>query len=186
MASSHSPTGGAAGNAKIYQSLPLIGGRERCLIAAIRSQQRWHAGTVAKCLLRISERSFLYHFGKYTTLRCLLSFREHKPVDCGREAGSNKRKESPKKLQNRTIGLTDVTREIDMSLSGPVRMVRQFLSYLKTRRAALLSTSRLAWLSSLSCLKNGEAQGHTARTTTLTENYRATRRLIKHMIGRPP
>ena len=39
---------------------------------------------------------------------------------------------------NREHDLTDVTREIDINLSGPVRMVQQFLPHLKTRSAALI------------------------------------------------
>ena len=34
--------------------------------------------------------------------------------------------------------LTDVTREIDIGLSGPVRMVQQFLSHLRTQRNSLI------------------------------------------------
>ena len=34
--------------------------------------------------------------------------------------------------------LTDVTREIDINLSGPVRMIQQFLPHLKTRKDALI------------------------------------------------
>lgn len=34
--------------------------------------------------------------------------------------------------------LTDVTREIEINLSGPVRMIRQFLPHLKTRKGALI------------------------------------------------
>ena len=34
--------------------------------------------------------------------------------------------------------LTDLTREIDINLSGPVRMVQQFLPHLKTRKGALI------------------------------------------------
>jgi len=32
----------------------------------------------------------------------------------------------------------DVTREIDINLSGPVRMIQQFLPHLKTRKGALI------------------------------------------------
>ena len=32
--------------------------------------------------------------------------------------------------------LADVTREIDIDLSGPIRMVQQFLPHLRTRRDA--------------------------------------------------
>jgi uncharacterized oxidoreductase len=39
---------------------------------------------------------------------------------------------------NQERGLDDVTREIDINLSGPVRMVQQFLPHLKTRREALI------------------------------------------------
>lgn len=34
--------------------------------------------------------------------------------------------------------LTDVTREIEINLSGPVRMIQQFLPHLKNRKAALI------------------------------------------------
>jgi uncharacterized oxidoreductase len=34
--------------------------------------------------------------------------------------------------------LLDVTREIDINLSGPVRMIQQFLPHLKTRRGSLI------------------------------------------------
>jgi uncharacterized oxidoreductase len=34
--------------------------------------------------------------------------------------------------------LNDITREIDINLSGPVRMVQQFLPHLKTRKSALI------------------------------------------------
>jgi uncharacterized oxidoreductase len=36
---------------------------------------------------------------------------------------------------NTSRDLLDVTREIDINLSGPVRMIQQFLPHLKTRRA---------------------------------------------------
>jgi len=39
---------------------------------------------------------------------------------------------------NRDRGIDDVTREIEINLSGPVRMVQQFLPHLKTRDAALI------------------------------------------------
>jgi uncharacterized oxidoreductase len=35
-------------------------------------------------------------------------------------------------------GLDDVTREIEINLSGPVRMIQQFLPHLKTRKGALI------------------------------------------------
>jgi uncharacterized oxidoreductase len=39
---------------------------------------------------------------------------------------------------NRDCGTTGVTREIEINLSGPVRMVQQFLPHLKTRKGALI------------------------------------------------
>jgi uncharacterized oxidoreductase len=39
---------------------------------------------------------------------------------------------------NQDRGLNDVTREIEINLSGPVRMVQQFLPHLKTRKEALI------------------------------------------------
>lgn len=39
---------------------------------------------------------------------------------------------------NRADGLTEVTREIEINLSGPVRMVQAFLPHLKTRDQALI------------------------------------------------
>jgi uncharacterized oxidoreductase len=39
---------------------------------------------------------------------------------------------------NRTRDLQDVTREIDINLSGPVRMIQQFLPHLKSKRGALI------------------------------------------------
>jgi len=39
---------------------------------------------------------------------------------------------------NQDRDLTDVTREIEINLSGPVRMIQQFLPHLKTRREALI------------------------------------------------
>lgn len=39
---------------------------------------------------------------------------------------------------NQDRGLDDVTREVDINLSGPVRMVQQFLPHLKTRTGALI------------------------------------------------
>ena len=39
---------------------------------------------------------------------------------------------------NQDRGLNDVTREIEINLSGPVRMVQQFLPHLKTRKGALI------------------------------------------------
>lgn len=39
---------------------------------------------------------------------------------------------------NQDRSLNDVTREIDINLSGPVRMVQQFLPHLKTRKGALI------------------------------------------------
>ena len=39
---------------------------------------------------------------------------------------------------NEARGLDDVTREIDVNLSGPVRMVQQFLPHLKSRKDALI------------------------------------------------
>lgn len=39
---------------------------------------------------------------------------------------------------NRDRDLSDVTREIDINLSGPVRMIQQFLPHLKTRSNALI------------------------------------------------
>jgi len=39
---------------------------------------------------------------------------------------------------NKHRDLLDVTREIDINLSGPIRMIQQFLPHLKTRRGALI------------------------------------------------
>ncbi len=39
---------------------------------------------------------------------------------------------------NQPRDLTDVTREIEINLSGPVRMIQQFLPHLKTRKDALI------------------------------------------------
>jgi uncharacterized oxidoreductase len=39
---------------------------------------------------------------------------------------------------NQERGLEDVTREIDINLTGPVRMIQQFLPHLKSRPAALI------------------------------------------------
>jgi uncharacterized oxidoreductase len=39
---------------------------------------------------------------------------------------------------NQDRGLNDVTREIEINFSGPVRMVQQFLPHLKTRKGALI------------------------------------------------
>jgi uncharacterized oxidoreductase len=39
---------------------------------------------------------------------------------------------------NQTRELQDVTREIEINLSGPVRMIQQFLPHLKTRQKALI------------------------------------------------
>ena len=39
---------------------------------------------------------------------------------------------------NQDRGLNDVTREIEINLSGPVRMVQKFLPHLKTRKGALI------------------------------------------------
>src|SRR6202790_3837927 len=39
---------------------------------------------------------------------------------------------------NQTRDLNDVTREIEINLNGPVRMVQQFLPHLKTRKGALI------------------------------------------------
>ena len=39
---------------------------------------------------------------------------------------------------NRNEGLDDITREIEICFSGPVRMIRQFLPHLNTRKGALL------------------------------------------------
>ncbi len=39
---------------------------------------------------------------------------------------------------NKPRELTDVTREIDINLSGPVRMIQQFLPHLKARKGALI------------------------------------------------
>jgi uncharacterized oxidoreductase len=39
---------------------------------------------------------------------------------------------------NKPRDLLDVSREIDVNLSGPVRMIQQFLPHLKTRRGALI------------------------------------------------
>lgn len=49
-------------------------------------------------------------------------------------------------LHDTSINLYDITREIEINLSGPVRMVQQFLPFLKTKeRAAILNvTSGLA------------------------------------------
>lgn len=49
-------------------------------------------------------------------------------------------------LHNTSIGLLDITREIDVNLMGPIRMVQQFLPYLKGQKtAAILNvTSGLA------------------------------------------
>ena len=41
--------------------------------------------------------------------------------------------------------LQDVTREIEVNFSGPVRMIQQFLPHLTTRPGALIVTSRPAW-----------------------------------------
>jgi uncharacterized oxidoreductase len=39
---------------------------------------------------------------------------------------------------NQDRGLNDVTREIEINFSGPVRMIQQFLPHLKTRKGALI------------------------------------------------
>ena len=39
---------------------------------------------------------------------------------------------------NQAHDLTDVTREIEINLSGPVRMIQQFLTHLKTEKGALI------------------------------------------------
>ena len=39
---------------------------------------------------------------------------------------------------NQDSGLKDITREIDINLSGPVRMIQQFLPHLKTRQRTLI------------------------------------------------
>lgn len=39
---------------------------------------------------------------------------------------------------NHSRDLTDVTREIEINLSGPIRMIQQFLPHLKTRKEALI------------------------------------------------
>ena len=39
---------------------------------------------------------------------------------------------------NQGEGLDDITREIEVCFSGPVRMIKQFLPHLKTRKGALL------------------------------------------------
>ena len=39
---------------------------------------------------------------------------------------------------NRTRDLLDVTREIDINLNGPVRMIQQFLPHLKSKKGALI------------------------------------------------
>jgi uncharacterized oxidoreductase len=39
---------------------------------------------------------------------------------------------------NQPRDLSDVTREIDINLSGPIRMIQQFLPHLKTRNSALI------------------------------------------------
>lgn len=41
---------------------------------------------------------------------------------------------------NRSRDLQDVTREIDINLSGPIRMIQQFLPHLKTKPGALIVT----------------------------------------------
>ena len=50
---------------------------------------------------------------------------------------------------NQTRDLNDVTREIEINLNGPVRMVQQFLPHLKIRKGALIVNVRPASLSSL-------------------------------------
>ena len=45
-------------------------------------------------------------------------------------------------LQDESIGIENITREIDINLSGPVRMVQQFLPHLKTKdHAAILNVT---------------------------------------------
>jgi uncharacterized oxidoreductase len=41
-------------------------------------------------------------------------------------------------LQDPSIGLEDITREIEINLSGPIRMVQQFLPHLKTKDCAAI------------------------------------------------
>ncbi|MCW3086245.1 MAG: ydfG 2 [Bacteroidetes bacterium] len=41
-------------------------------------------------------------------------------------------------LQDASIDLLDITREIDINLSGPIRMVQQFLPHLKTKKNAAI------------------------------------------------
>jgi short-subunit dehydrogenase involved in D-alanine esterification of teichoic acids len=41
---------------------------------------------------------------------------------------------------NQARDLNDITREIEINLNGPVRMVQQFLPHLKTRKGALIVT----------------------------------------------
>ena len=49
-------------------------------------------------------------------------------------------------LHDKSIGLTDITREIEINLMGPIRMVQAFLPHLKTKPAAAIMnvTSGLA------------------------------------------
>lgn len=41
-------------------------------------------------------------------------------------------------LQDSALDLVDLTREVDINLSGPIRMVQQFLPHLKTQPAAAI------------------------------------------------
>jgi uncharacterized oxidoreductase len=41
-------------------------------------------------------------------------------------------------LQDKSIDLKDITREIDINLSGPIRMIQQFLPHLKTKGTAAI------------------------------------------------
>jgi len=41
-------------------------------------------------------------------------------------------------LHDTSIGLYDITREIEINLAGPVRMVQQFLPHLKTKKSAAI------------------------------------------------
>ena len=41
-------------------------------------------------------------------------------------------------LQDATIGIDDITREIDINLSGPIKMIHKFLPHLKTKQNAAI------------------------------------------------
>ena len=91
-------------------------------------------------------------------------------------------------LQDPALDLRDLTREVDINLSGPMRMVQQFLPHLKTQKtAAILNvTSGLALTPfPLTPVYGGTKAGLRAYTKALRVQLQATQVKVFELVAPP-